>query len=594
MSLIAWYPFTKDFKNKGLSEINEVVGSGTTLVNSNQFGTCVNFDGTTNSNILLNNLPTEECFKNTAWSLSFWINFKNDGSRGIILGSLTDITTNSDYINFEINKGNVTDNKLRICWQMYEQQNIDYVSNCIFTPNVWIHCVIAYDGVSTIRIYKNGELVDLVNYSLVFGNVEGNWYFGRDKRNNNRFLGNLHDFRIYNHCLSVKEIKELFKGLILHHALKGYGAGENILPLNSLYHSSIEYESDMGQTVYIRDLTTTTEQYLGWGRTSQVEQSTQYTFSCMLWLDSNVKSVDIFWLSDTEVDKKTGTGFVNITRIANVSGLIINQWNYVTWTFTTPANDYTGYIRIDNNGSKTEGEHAIIKACCPKLEKGSKATPFLPYDLINTDIEEDLSGNGFNGTRQGVTFTPDSPRYYMSTEFDTNKDLTLDRIFHQGDEVSNLSVSIWFKYNTAYNIWNLGQNGFWRIRPVSSASLQSLIYMGTALQDVRTAFSPSITSNTWYHLVMTFNNGIIKSYLNGELTDTVDKTSVSNTIKCTSSSVRWSLGDYEYNQEKFIGKLSDFRIYAKTLTADEVTELYKISASIDKSGKMYCGEFVEE
>ena len=118
--------------------------------------------------------------------------------------------------------------------------------------------------------------------------------------------------------------------------------------------------------------------------------------------------------------------------------------------------------------------------------------------------------------------------------------------------------------------------------------------MGTALQDVRTTLSPRITTNTWYHLVMTFDNGIIKSYLNGELTDTVDKTSVSNTIKCVSSTVRWSLGDYAYDQEKFIGNLSDFRIYATTLTADNIKELYQTSALIDKSGKMYCGEFVEE
>ena len=34
--------------------------------------------------------------------------------------------------------------------------------------------------------------------------------------------------------------------------------------------------------------------------------------------------------------------------------------------------------------------------------------------------------------------------------------------------------------------------------------------------------------------------------------------------------------------------------YAKTLTADDVTELYKIGAQVDKIGKLYCGELIEE
>jgi len=596
MSLIVWYPFTKDFKNKGLSDITETVNSGVTLVNSNQFGTCASFDGVSGSKILLDNFPGEEAFGQTTWSVSFWINFKNDGKRGIILGNYK--SGGSEKVAaFEINaSGGVTNNSLRLYWYT-GSVNYNYQSNLIVDANKWTHVCFTYDG-TTVKFYKNGELVDSVTKQLTFSGITNNTYIGGDNRSGNILLGELHDFRIYNHTLSTKEIKELSKGLILHYDLKGYGAGENILPLNSLYHSSIEENGYRSQTVFIRDTTATTESYLGWGRTGQVEQSTQYTFSCYLWLDSNVKSVDIFWLSDIETNQKTGTGWVNATRIANVSGLIVNQWNYVTWTFTTPTDDYTGYIRIDNNGSKTEGEHAILKACCPKLEKGSKATPYIPHGLINTDIEDDLSGNGFNGTRQGVTFTPDSPRYYMSTEFDANKDLILDRIFHQGDEVSNLSLSIWAKFKvdlgTSNNLWNLNQNGFWRTRSNTSSQIQSIVYMNSGYQDIRISLTNELALNTWYNIVMTFDNGIFKCYLNGELVGTIDKTSIATTIKCANDTSRWSLGDFTYNQEKFVGKLLDFRIYAKTLTADEVTELYKVSAQVDKTGKLYCGELVEE
>lgn len=803
MSLIVWYPLIRDLKNQGLSVTTDSSGSPTFI--SSQFGYGLDLSKQISlKHELLHELKT--------FSISFWVKINPDSNlsedwRDIFsIGDNNAEETAAGTLRIQTSYGSNKDshgivgpcnnNGYNIC-----QSNMGVM---IATKGDWHHvCIVANYEEGKVKSYLDGIQKNQVDHNG--GHLYNGWFtLGKTDQIN----GVMNDLKIYNHALSTKEIKELSKGLILHHALKGYGAGENILPLNALYYSSIEDEGYRGQTVFVRYTTATTESYLGWGRSNQVDQSTQYTFSCYLWVNSNVKSVDYFWLSDTESNKKTGTSYVNITSKSN-NLLTPYQWNYVTWTFTTKADDYTGYIRIDNNGSKTEGEHAILKACCPKLEKGSKATPYIPYSLttgelrtvpstyapleyiestgtqyINTEyvhkattridmvcnvssnpvaynysyhalfgdrlntyqtnaftffsrfsssnipvfcrsgaetrgtgfiydekilvsaydktctwykygsstasgsvtttgtadagvnamflfnlnkattaggatpdtswinmklygckiwddngttlvrdfipamrksdskiglydavndafyinagsgefltspeiIEDDLSGNGFNGTRQGVTFTPDSPRYYMSTEFDANKDLVLSTIYNLNSEVSNLSVSIWFNVSATgdKNLWNFGQNSFWRHRFANSSSFQSLAVMGGALQDIRFTIDPIIQYNTWYHNVMTFDNGIFKCYLNGELIGTVDKSSVATTIKRSSNNGHWSLGDYTTGSEALIGNLSDFRIYAKTLTADEVNELYQTSTSIDKSGKVYCGEFVEE
>jgi hypothetical protein len=52
------------------------------------------------------------------------------------------------------------------------------------------------------------------------------YYLGRDSRTGTTaFNGRLNDFRIYDHALSEKEVKEIAKGLILHYKLDNNGCG---------------------------------------------------------------------------------------------------------------------------------------------------------------------------------------------------------------------------------------------------------------------------------------------------------------------------------------------------------------------------------
>lgn len=123
--------------------------------------------------------------------------------------------------------------------------------------------------------------------------------------------------------------------------------------------------------------TASKENYLGSTRTDRVDQSTEYTFSADLWCNEYLKSYDFFWLSDTDTEPKTAAGYINVLSSANRI-LEPNKWQRICWTFTTKADDRTGFIRIDNNGSNTEGEIAILRIANLKLEKGNRATDWTP------------------------------------------------------------------------------------------------------------------------------------------------------------------------------------------------------------------------
>lgn len=77
---------------------------------------------------------------------------------------------------------------------------------------------------NVIKIYKNGILNSTNTFtgtapSYSDGNGLGLGCFHYNGGNLYPYFGAINDFRIYDHCLSAKEIEEIAKGLILHYKL---------------------------------------------------------------------------------------------------------------------------------------------------------------------------------------------------------------------------------------------------------------------------------------------------------------------------------------------------------------------------------------
>ena len=78
----------------------------------------------------------------------------------------------------------------------------------------------------------------------------------------------------------------------------------------------------------------------------------------------------------------------------------------------------------------------------------------------------------------------------------------------------------------------------------------------------------TITTNTWYNIIVTYNNGLSELFINGASQGTITKTLVENSIEPTLG-YRNTGGSVRFN-----GEIDQVRIFDRALDSGEVTQLY--------------------
>ena len=118
-----------------------------------------------------------------------------------------------------------------------ENNNIVFDDGTRFNPQMsfperkWTHICLTRTSKEK-KIYINGELVLSTN---TVGNMEGistTAFIGVSSENDKitgYTQGRLNDYRIYDHCLSDAEVKEISKGLVLHYTMDNIYGGSNLL-----------------------------------------------------------------------------------------------------------------------------------------------------------------------------------------------------------------------------------------------------------------------------------------------------------------------------------------------------------------------------
>lgn len=150
-------------------------------------------------------------------------------------------------------------------------------------------------------------------------------------------------------------------------------------------------------------------------------------------------------------------------------------------------------------------------------------------------------------------------------------------------DTKEFSISLWF-----YTTSNTGVQTIWNGGDTRNDEVSIIISNNKLIFEESSQLSAvTISTNTWYHLVVTWKYGGNKTiYLNGELKITgavgvLNKTNNYASIGCV------SYADHVYTSDFFIGQLSDFRIYGKELTLNEIKALYNIPMSISNNGDLF-------
>lgn len=638
MSLLVWLPLTKDIKNYGLSDINFKTNGATLATNEGKIGPCHYLNGKTISCSNFTLLETATEFSACCWVK--FTSFPTAGNNAYCICLNNTSTSNYKFILgvFSASDSDGTTASFRL--NILSKSSISGLK-----LNKWYHLAVCISG-TTGYMYIDGELKKTVTgltstaaTNLVIGgrstNAAGTTFTGVSAS------AYYNDIRIYNHCLSQKEIKTISKGLIAHYPLRDQYAEptKNILlyptPVGSyapawdtsLHPSAIQvsnwstgYNSGVSTpavgyhghwqlidnipTIVFPELNTQFSKAHRWlgvsslanasnNLTSLIGAGNTYTISFEA--KSSVPGMTVQTGMYYKLTSTSGKGFQD----GKTNFIVDTTWKRytVTKTLSTTADSSSpGQLYFYGHFGSVEGISYIRNI---QLEVKNHATPYTLNERSSGYVS-DCSGNEYNLNFVNNSFLPfvnDSSRnrYCIEIANGATNYLSCNSAFFPYDAVT---INCWFKTSSSiagagnYHIPFASANGHYEISiEGTSGKLRGGFYVNGVRQCITTS-GDNICDGQWHMLTLTYDGTVIRRYLDGQ-----EITGSSTTITGTLSGGNKLLTIGHYGTDSTYGNknsfMSDVRLYATALTGEEIEQLYNSAAQIDNSQNLYAYEFYE-
>lgn len=542
MALQVWLPLDGNLNNNGL--YNTTVTNTATVDNSGKIGKCYAFNGSSSNKIVctastINGEASVACwvYFTAMPGASAWYELVEIGSASL-----------GGYAQCYLGLWMYSTNTIQVCVKGPSDVRgtaTDYTHS--FSTNTWYHLCATYNG-SVAKLYINGALVltgtpttgSLTSGSRIYiGGTNSYWTKGK-----------INDVRIYDHCLSAEEVKRISLGLICHLPLNrnGFGVGNLLTNSNVIVNSSSYNLHDY---------------YFVSGKAPADGETVTIQMKATL---ASGKTYFGIYNSGGSVSPTQ----LNSTHLKN--GIYERTFTWKTTNgSTTASNTYLRVYHMPNSVTATSTIDWI------KLESGSEATTWSPNASDTTyfydwTAEKDVSGLNHNGTKTGnFSYSRNTPTYGMSTVFNgTNAYIT---------EVSPTSevktISCWAKTAKNKSTSQIMVADYKSQLCISFYNGNIISFYTSTASDAGTGSACTLGNeyieNGWNHFVVVSTGvGTRKVYCNG-----VEQVATTNNY-WTRGTDSFDIGRRNHSSPTYFdGQLSDVRLYATALSADDVKALYE-------------------
>ena len=576
MALQIWLPLNGNLNNQGL---NTYTISNTGVIDSlGKIGSCYSYSKqyTLISGDIISNL--------SKFSISCWVYLTNASTYNIFTSENA-----SGYWQFLLGNNSI---KVRDSVSGLSGSRIEKTITAI-PSSVWVHVTVVYDE-GVVKVYQNGVLKDTLTFhSGATMNTHDKMYIGADGLNNtSSYPGNckINDFRVYNHCLSDKEVSEISKGLILHYKLS-----ENYQTLNNSFkYPTFNTSSGHGGWSHWAPSNNTGTYSQNTNR-EYIYRDTQ-TYSHYFEHKSGANYYICYQSPAFEGGYRSAQAIIKMPNGEDPHGHVLFSHNANVGT--NPPTTFTqlgdGFWLMKHEGFQQDGSNDLVSIYITHnkgvyiseayLENNKKVCS----DIFSTNNNViDCSGYTREGEIIGnLTTNLDAPRYDYVTSFDGKSYIQIT-----SPSVEVRSVSFWAKWNSIPS----GQSVVF----VDQKSKMGFGLMSTGILcssngiSTNTFNKTSIVANKWYHFVIV-NTGTAPTSTSRDLfINGVKQIPTSNTSDWTFNIDYLQVGKISTTSDGFVGSISDFRMYVTPLTDNDVMDLYSTSTSVDNFGNLHCYEVDE-
>lgn len=609
MSLVAWFPLNGNISNHGCMDITPIQTNIPSFAKGGKTGKTL-----TTGAFKLSAADTAKVLHKTT-SICLWIKALGDNStdRAMIFGnSNMTAPNNRKFSLFQYPSAN----DFHWSWQT-DDSSSTYAAGILYgalPKNTWVHvCATQDESSGRIRIYVNGELkksytLDIKNSTITFNN--------ETQIVHNSAYHNICDLRIYDHELSVKEIREIMKGCILHYDFNNPAIGRQNLVTgdyacgymngSSIFSRVKKYDADSGYYYnYTLKRTGTGSNY--WA--TLYTNNFAFTAGKIYYYSCKVRVNKANFLIELRASRSNNDW---VTRMVNFgSSSADGQWHeysayqtinatYVRSGSTVTSNPVLEFYTksLVTSGTVYECDFDVKDL---QVVEAPAYMEYLPNGWTKSIIY-DSSGFGNNGTIYGVVpidADNTSPIGSYSAKFGGTANYISAGPAIDIMPTDSITVSAWayldnWNISTCMRVISCTEGGGWQLSlNDSSGYIGGPCYVSGAY--MQAIYDRSKVSAGWHMMTLTFDGLNLLFYLDG--------------VK-VAGSTRSSVGVIQYNATAPLlisgepsattntglpweGKIADIKIFASALSAADVLQLYNSKAQVSSNGVLFTNEFKE-